>query len=419
MNENPFEMFSTPEDYASWDRYDEQVDKIDLPTTDRQRVRSGLRYFRSLMGDNFLKETVRTGHPFTSMLTNAAPRERIYLAELAEHLRAFETAENFQSLKDRIASHDPDTFAEGLSVLEIAQRLESAGFSVSFDPKVFVTQKSGEVRSKFPDLKIRDENTLEDVFVEVSRLLVGEAQRKGRRTFQALFNIWDSLTWQYRTENSAEHPFGKSILPNIKFHRSMTDEELETLAKALNELGSLVLGTNSFAALSIANVVDVGIAPPFDHAAVHEWSKERDLKHPPVEGPPIETDEVERAIRKIFDDNDKTAKKWQIPDDGPGVVVLDTNKNLILFTHDIRYVISALEQSLLNEPKLNYIVLTLTFTSFEAAGTVLKGIGNHAIVRNSKTDGSIEYAVIIHNERCKIPLSKETAERIVRAFGSR
>jgi hypothetical protein len=342
------------------------------------------------MGENFLKETVRSGHPFISMLTNAAPRERIYLAELAEHLRAFETVENFQSLKDRIASRDPDTFAEGLSVLEIAQRFESAGFSVSFDPKVFVTQKSGEARAKFPDLKIRDEVTLEDVFVEVSRLLVGEAQRKGRRTFQALFNTWDSLTWRYRTENNAEHPFGKSILPNIKFHRSMTDEELETLAKALNELGSLVLGTNSFAELSIVNVVDVGIAPPFDHAAVNEWSKERDLKHPPVEGPPIETDEVERAIRKIFDDNDKTAKEWQIPDDGPGVVVLDTNKNLILFTHDIRYVISALEQSLLNEPKLNYIVLTLTFTSSEAAGTVLKGIGNHAIVRNSKTDSSIE-----------------------------
>lgn len=193
---------------------------------------------------------------------------------------------------------------------------------------------------------------------------------------------------------------------------------METLGKALNELGKLVLATNSFTALSIANVVDVGIAPPFDHAAVHEWAKEKDLTHPPVQGPPIETDEVERAVRKIFDHNDKTAKKWQIPDDGPGVVVLETNKNLILFTHDIRYVISALEQSMLNEPKLNYIVLALTFASFEESGTVLKEIGNHAIVRHSKVDGSVEYAILIHNERCKTPLNKETAERIVRAFGS-
>jgi len=84
MTENPFEMFSAPEDYASWDRYDEQIDKIDLPTIERQRVRSGLRYFRSLMGEDFLEKTIQTGHPFISMLTNAAPRERIYLAELAE-----------------------------------------------------------------------------------------------------------------------------------------------------------------------------------------------------------------------------------------------------------------------------------------------------------------------------------------------
>lgn len=301
----------------------------------------------------------------------------------------------------------------------IAQKFRSVGFSISFDPKVFVTQKTGEARPKFPDVKIRNEVTSEEVFVEVSRLLVGEAQRKSRRTFQALFNIWDGLTWKYRTEISADDPFGKSILPNIKFHRSITDQELETLANALNELGSLVLSTHNFAALSIANFVDVGIAPPFDHEAVRKWAKGKDLKHPPVEGPPIETDEVERAIRKIFDDDDKTAKKWQIPDDGPGIVVLDTNKNLILFTHDVRYVIGALEQSMLNETKLNYIILTLTFTSFEAAGTVLKGVGNHVIVKHSKTDGSIEYAVMIRNGKCKSPLSKETDEKLVHAFGSR
>src|SRR5436190_15196329 len=99
------------------------------------------------------------------MLTNAAPRERIYLAELAEHLQAFEAVENFHSLKERIASCDPDTFAEGLSVLEMAQRFYHAGFSVSFEPKVLVTQRSGEVRPKFPDIRIRNDVTSEEVFV--------------------------------------------------------------------------------------------------------------------------------------------------------------------------------------------------------------------------------------------------------------
>jgi hypothetical protein len=417
MSENPFEMFRSTEDYVNWDRYDEQADKIDLPAIDRQRVKNGLSYFRSLMGEEFLKATAQTGHPFISILTNAAPRERIFLAELAEQLQSFETLENFQSLKERMSCRDPEKWAEGLSVLEVAARFHSVEFFVSFEPKVSVTQMSGKVTTKRPDIKINNEATSDEVFVEVSRLLVGEAQRKSRRTFDALFSVWNSLTWTFR-EDCEDHPFGKSILPYIRFYRTLDDNELETVARMLNEMGSLVLRTNSFAELSIKKVIDVGIAPPFDHEAVHEWAKARDLKQTPVEGPPIDTDEVARAIRKIFADDDKTAKKWQIPDDGPGVVVLDTNKNLILFTHDLRYVIGALEDSMLNEPKLNYIILTLTFTSPESAGTVLRGIGDHTIVRNSKTDGSIEYAIIIRNVMCMTPLSRDTEEKLGRAFGS-
>jgi hypothetical protein len=147
--------------------------------------------------------------------------------------------------------------------------------------------------------------------------------------------------------------------------------------------------------------------------------KARDLKHPPVEGRPIETGEVQRAIRKIFADEDKTAKKWQIPDDGPGVIVIDSNRNLMLFTHDPRYVLGAFEQAIFNEPKLNYIVLTLTFTSFEAANTALSAIGDHKVVRNSKSDGSVECAVMIRNIKCKAPLNSETDERLIGAFSSR
>lgn len=154
MSENPFEMFSSAEDYVNWDRYEEQVDRIDLSTFDRQRVRSGLQYLRTVLGDDFLKDTIRTGHPFSSMFTNAAPRERIFLAELAEHMKGFESAEKFQCLVKRISSRDPETSAEGMSVLEIAEKFHSAGFSVSFEPKVYVTQISGEKRAKFPDIQI-------------------------------------------------------------------------------------------------------------------------------------------------------------------------------------------------------------------------------------------------------------------------
>ena len=411
-------MFNSAEDYVNWDRYEQQVDEIDLSLLDRQRVRSGLQYLRAVLGEEFLKDTIRTSHPFSAMFTNAAPRERIFLADLAEQMMALETSEKFHCLKERIGSRDSETSAEGMSVLEIAKKFHFVGFSVSFEPKVYVSQRSGEKRAKFPDIKIKDAASSEGIFVEVSRLLVGESQRKSRRTFQALFDIWDNLTWRYRDDIKEDYPIGKGILPNIKFYRCLEDNELEVIARTLNELGSLVLSTHSFADLRIEGVIDVGIAPPDDHKSVHEWAKAKNLKHPPVQGPPIETDEVERAIRKIFSDDDKTAKKWQIPDDGPGIVVLNTNKNLMLFTHDIRYVIGALEQEMLNEPKLNYIIVTLTFTSLESAGLFRSSIGNHRVVRNAKTDGSEEYAVIICNRSSKAALNKETEERLIRAFGS-
>jgi hypothetical protein len=418
MSENPFENFNSGKDYVNWDRYEEQVDKIDLSPSDRQRVRSGLQYFRAVLGEDFLKDTLRTAHPFSAIFTNVAPRERIFLAELAEQMKALETAEKFQDLKERIRSRDPETSAEAMSVLEIARKFYSAEFSISFEPEVYVSQRSGEKRAKFPDIKISDASSSQVIFVEVSRLLVGERQRKSSRTFRALFNIWDGLTWRYRDEIEKDLPIGKGILPNIKFYRPMDEKELETIAKMLYELGSLVLRTRSFSKLSIEGLIDVGIAPPDDHEAVHKWAKANELEHPPVGGPLIETDEVERAIRKIFADDDKTAKKWQIPDDGPGIVVLDTNKNLMLFTHDTRYVIGALEQAILNEPKLNYIIMTLTYTGFESANSIVSEISNHTVVRNSKADGSVECAVMIRNERCKTPLSAETEKSLIRAFGS-
>jgi hypothetical protein len=160
-SQNSFEMFKSPNDYANWDKYDQQVDNIDLPKRDRQRVRIALGYFRSLMGEDFLGNIVNTGHPFWTILTNVAPRERVVLAELAEQVQGFAGVEKFDSLSARIASCNPDEFAEGISVLAVAHKLKCSGFSVSFEPKVSVTQRTGVVASKLPDIKITNESNSE------------------------------------------------------------------------------------------------------------------------------------------------------------------------------------------------------------------------------------------------------------------
>jgi hypothetical protein len=59
-------------------------------------------------------------------------------------MKALRAADEFEALKERISSLDPDASAEGLSVLEIARQFHAAGFIISFEPKIKVTQRSGE-----------------------------------------------------------------------------------------------------------------------------------------------------------------------------------------------------------------------------------------------------------------------------------
>jgi hypothetical protein len=98
MVKNPFEMFSTEEDYYNWDRYDAQLDHIVLSELDRERARKAIRYFRRLLGEDFLRDARRTGHALLQPFLNAVPRECLHMAELAEMMKALENTAKFDDL---------------------------------------------------------------------------------------------------------------------------------------------------------------------------------------------------------------------------------------------------------------------------------------------------------------------------------
>jgi hypothetical protein len=73
MSSNPFSMFTKPDDYVDLNRYEEQVDAIELSETDRQRVRDSIAYMRNLLGNDFLRKASAEGTALFSIFSNAAP----------------------------------------------------------------------------------------------------------------------------------------------------------------------------------------------------------------------------------------------------------------------------------------------------------------------------------------------------------
>jgi hypothetical protein len=63
MDKNPFDVFETEDDYVNWDKYDEQLDLIELTEADMGRARRSIAYLRKLLGEDFLRIAGRQGNP--------------------------------------------------------------------------------------------------------------------------------------------------------------------------------------------------------------------------------------------------------------------------------------------------------------------------------------------------------------------
>lgn len=408
MSTNPHEMFRTMNNHFDWNKYDEQLDHIALSNAERTRVRKALRYFRTLLGEDFLSEAARTGHPLLIVFFNAAPRARLHMAELAEKMSALESADESGIFLKQL--RNPTQADATLSVLTVAYRFLSAGFSIAFEPGVYVTQPGGERRLKYPDLKISNSETSEEIFVEVSQLLPSADQSRSGETLTALHFAVDTVI--LHDPDSSDFPPSKHVHPRVKFHRGFNEQELKDVISQIEALADRVRRTCKFGEFKIEGMIEVGIAPWNDRESAVKWAAERNMRYPElVEAPLIETDEVVRACRKIL-----KKKVWQIPDEGPGIVVLTTQRNLMLFTHDIRYVIAEIEGAITREPRLFCTLLTLEFDGFEAEGAVANAFGGHTVFRKARKDGRVERAVLIRNPACKAKVSQESIDKIRRAF---
>jgi hypothetical protein len=408
MDRNPFEVFKTEADYVSWDRYDEQLDLIELTDAQRDRARMSIMYLRKLLGEDFLQIAGRQGSPiFYWFFTNAAPPARLALISFAEALEALEKADKFNDLVSRIK--DARRVEEALTVLDAAYKFLSAGFCVGFDPEVLVAGKHGVMQPKMPDLKLTDEETREEIFVEVSRLRTGAKQNQLSRTHSVLWNVvhgtvdTDPGVWEDLSNS-------KYVLPYVRILRGLDEDELRDVAGKVEEVIREVITTKEYRECSFGDMLEMAVSPAHDHSRAKGWAAERGMRDW-VESPPIPNNEINRAKGKIF------GELRQLPDNRPGIVIVPAaSGNLLFFVNHFGEIVLELEREVSRHPKLLCAVVSHSFTDSGKAEEFAAALGQHVICRRRGEDLSTEESVIINNGACAMPVAASTAAKIRQAF---
>lgn len=246
MKLDPHAIFKTYEDYVSWDRYEEQAELIEGLTDDEmRRLKSGIRYLRGLLGDDFLQRCVEKRNPLLWYMRNAVPHAKRSLIRVAETLKSFEAAEHFSSVVYRL--RDAWKTAEVLTVLSAASKFREAGFIVSFDPEVKESRR-------VPDLRLVDSGNGAEIYVEVSRLKVGADQQHNSDVY---FTIWNHVHNAILSAPGPSDITKPRVQPYVRILGSISSGMLPDVIQEIRETIYSTAVDNKYRERSIGNVIEM------------------------------------------------------------------------------------------------------------------------------------------------------------------
>ncbi len=414
VRNDPFMVFVTEEDHWDLDKYIQQCDLIELSDAERMRVQDAYRYLRHKLGVGFIKRAFRERSPILWLFLNAAPCAKLSVARFAESLQCLESAPNFSRILRRVKRpRDENDLAEGRSLVEVASKFSKAGFSIEFEPALSVTDHRGITGPRYPDLKITNSTTGEEIIVEVSRLRASNKQNLCERTYHVICEVLVHQAMMLDPENMKDISKPRHILPYALIHRGIEDEELKVIVDQLKELIDQVRSSGTFARMIIPDTIEVGIGPYDDHESAKKWAAERGIDDLVI-GPDILADEITRARIKLHQ------KHWrQLGVDMPGIIVIPATENLIFFVYDVRGMIAALAEEVERLPKTLCAIMYHTFDDGTTKDTQCMAVGPHLLTKQVRSDGSVEQSLIISNPSCAQQVTPETSEMIRKAFASR
>lgn len=402
MNEpNPHKNFRTRKDYVKWDNFVEQIDSINLSDSDKVRARKAIGYLRLKLGEHFLADIIQNGHPLLShYFINAANLARMQLIDFAEKIQKLENSPNFDTLLDKIRK--AKKFSEGLTILEAAHRFYEAGFSIAFDVKVSFAEGT-RIKTKEPDVQLTDEETGEEIYVEVSEVKESLISIETGKTYQAIFNLIHNAIRSDPEMTDITNP--KHILPHVRIHRSLSETELADTAAQIECLIDEVRRKGEFREMIVKDVIEVGVSPFDDHSKAKEWAARRGITDF-VEGPAFHPNELDRVINSI------ERESIQLPGDRPGIITLWNNGNLLFFLYDIPTIIERVAGKIADSPNLFCVALNYEF-GVSNSETKFAEVGEHFFVSRTGRDLVTKNVLVIRNQSFDLALTENVKEKLL------
>lgn len=401
---NPHKFFRKRKDYTKWDNFVAQIDLIDLSDEDKERGREAIRYLENALGKHFLSEVLQFGHPVLNyFFINSANLARIQLIDFVDSLRAVEKSQNFHTIIKKIRK--AKDFPEGSTILEAAYRFHKAGFEVAFDEEVSFTE-GGKLKTKKPDIKITNPDSMEEIYIEVSETGRSQADINNSRTFNTLFFLIQQIIRSDPEMTDFANP--RHVLPYVKILRSMSEKELIDITFKIEKLVEKVRKDGEFQEMVIQDMVEVAVSPFNDHSKAKKWAKQRNMTNF-VESCSFNPNELRRVINRLDDE------LKQLPTDKPGVVILWNNANLLFYLHDIPSIINEVANKIAAHPHIFGVILNHNY-GWEEPNTRSVEIEDHLFVSNTGRDLISRNTLIVRNKYFNLSLTNSTREELWKSF---
>ena len=388
-----------PEDWTNWEKIVQQICTYEeLTDIEKEKAKCSFLFLKQEFGEEFLKGSLEglqlenlqpeKVHPIMSYFINSAPWTRKWLTRFSDALKSLKDAYGYQGLLRRLM--DTEGFFEAESVLWVASKLRKAGFKIEIDPTVASSRR-------VPDLKILNEETKEELFIEISIQKQSTTAAKALLTFNTLF---DELSW-IKFDHLA---YCGRIL------KVLSDRHMSEVLKEVKDKIEKAKKEQSFQELIIEDTIELAIAPWKDNSTLEIWAKSRGIETGTFSGPPINVDEVRRTKATI------QREQQQLPQASPNIIVIE-NSNLFRSRQNIRRAMNELEECLYDFPNLLFFISNDRYegqTQVEQNETFMKD--QHIFTRRVIDEYNLEQAIILLNRYCDFHVSPATISKVYLAF---
>jgi hypothetical protein len=389
--------------YEDWEKLIAHCDTLDgLTKNEREAAKDAFRFLKAELGDRFLIEASKEKHYFIDVphdksilfsgtkysyigtITNGAPWTRKWMTWLAHALKKIKYQNNYLSLLERIK--DKNRYIEALSVLDVAHKLASVGFTVSIDPEIDVRGKTRK-----PDIRLTDKYSRDIFYVEVSTKSVDEGTIRSMQTMSAFADLF------------------MPNYPSIQFsgiiHRNLAKKHLDEIIEKTKRAIEKCINEKSFQELLEENIIELGMTISESNSDFKAWCSKRGLKPGQLNTPNTETNQINRIIALIGE------KQNQVPKECPNIIVV---RNDYLFPkHTPKNLISILEEEIF---RYEHVLMTIVCGVNVLSDNAVEEYGHHLYIRQRYFDIVNYEFLILFNRFCKFNVSKVTTAKIFHAF---